>query len=192
MRLASIIAIVLSAVLVSCGSSGESKSTSAEERSAPMPVVEGKPSYQIINNSFMGINAYDSISEHLDKLEKGKIRVGEKVKEVYMIKVNGNELGYVEPLKDAVAYVGNMTFNSPEVKTEEGIGVGSIFAEALAAYPKLKVKKSKVGDKVFGKVWEMFFILDYKTEQEKLFADSIPSTTKVTEVRIRTKKPKTK
>ena len=192
MRLVSIVAIVLSAVLVSCDSPVEPKSTTAEERSAPMPVVEEKPSYQIINNSFRGINAYDSISEHLDKLEKGKIRVGEKVKEVYMIEVNGNELGYVEPMEDATAYVGNMTFNSPEVKTEEGIGVGSTFAEVLAAYPKLKVKKSKVGDRVFGKVWEMFFILDYKTEQEKLSADSIPPTAKVTEVRIRIKKPKTK
>ena len=192
MRLASIKAIFLSAILVSCDSSVEPKSTNAEERSAPMAEVEEKPGYQIFNSSFMRINAYDSISEHLDKLEKGKKRVGEKVKDVYMIEVNGNELGYTEPMEDTTNYVGNMTFNSPEVKTEDGIGVGSTFAKVLVAYLKLKVKKSKVGDRLFGKVWEMFFILDYKTEQEELSADSIPPTAKVTEVRIRTKKPKTK
>ena len=105
--------------------------------------MESNVEYKIVNNSFKGISPDDLIADHKEILQVGKINDGEKGGEGFIIEVSGQELGYVMPNKEDKRRIGNITIQSAEDVTEEGIKVGDMFKDALTKYPNLKVKRGK-------------------------------------------------
>ena len=114
----------------------------------------------------------------------GEINDGEKVGEGFIIEVSGQELGYVMPNKEDKRRIGNITIQSAEDVTEEGIKVGDMFKDALTKYPNLKVKRGGNGKKVYIKVGRLAFLLDLCAEGKSVSIKEIPETTVILELKI--------
>ena len=65
------------------------------------------------------------------------------------------------PNKEDKRRIGNITIQSAEDVTEEGIKVGDMFKDALTKYPNLKAKRGKNGKKVYIKVGRLAFYWIY-------------------------------
>jgi len=173
-----------SLMVIACNGANENSSSTEQLTKTVEVPTESKGEYKIVDNSFMGIRPDDLIADHKDKLQSGKIKDGEQVREVLVIEMTGQELGYAVPNKEDKRKIGNITFQSPEVKTDRGIGVGFNLLQALEAYPNLEVKIAKKTKKVYAKEGEIAFLLDYSTQVESVDISKIPKDTKIVEIKL--------
>jgi hypothetical protein len=171
-------------MVIACNGANENSSSTEQLTKTVEVPTESEGEYKIVDNSFMGIRPDDLIADHKDKLQSGKIKDGEQVREVLVIEMTGQELGYAVPNKEDKRKIGNITFQSPEVKTDRGIGVGFNLLQALEAYPNLEVKIAKKTKKVYAKEGEIAFLLDYSTQVESVDISKIPKDTKIVEIKL--------
>lgn len=181
-----IIALVCAAVIVSCNNTTNEKSADKVEtiETKSDPVVEVDSRFVIQGNSFMGVKPLDLISEHNSKFQTGKIKIGKVVKEVLEMEVDGLELGYVEPFKQDKKMIGNMTFRSPKVTTDKGIGVGNNLQQALDVYPNLKVKIAKKAERVYVTNGEIGLLLDHEYNGKSVTLSEVSKNSKILELKI--------
>lgn len=178
--------ILLFSIVLSCNNSDEKRESTAvhvETESAATSNAALKE-FVINNNSFMGISPNDVIADHADKFQFGKIRDGEIVKKVLVIEIDGQELGYAVPNNEDKRLIGNITFQSPKVKTEKGIKVGDSFGDLVKKHPNLTLKKSRNGKKLYAKAGRIVFLLDFNKEGTEIQIEEIPENTSIIELKL--------
>ena len=140
--------------------------------------------YLIQGNSFMGIRPLDPIELHSNLLQRGKIKVDEVVKEVLVLEIDGEEVGYATPNREDKRMVGSSTFQSPKIITDKGIKVGATFGEVLKKYANLELRTTKNGKKIYAKSESIAFLLDLDAKGKAVTIEAIPEATKVIEIKL--------
>lgn len=80
-----------------CKNTEQKKETTTQQIEEVQEVEKGDvldERYLIQDNSFMGIRPLDPIELHSNLLQTGKIKVDQVVKEVLVIEIDGQEVGY--------------------------------------------------------------------------------------------------
>ena len=179
---------VLSVGMLSCSNVEKKAELKTEKLDVQEPSNEKKEDNgdTIKNNTFMGIKPADRLEDHLEKLQTVKIRDGETVKDVLVLEVDGQELGYAVPNREDKRLVGTITIQSPKVITDKGIHVGSTLGDALKKYPDLNLRKTKKGKKLYVKSGSIAFLLDYNNQAKEIKLSNIPLSTSIVEIKLLT------
>lgn len=178
--------LLASVTLLACSNPKENNKSETQQKQAIQNevAVEAKEDAKIQGNSFRGIRPGDLIDSHKEKLQAGKIKRGNSVKEVLIMEEKGLEVGYVVPNREDKRLVGNITILSEEFATDRGIRVGNTLKEALKMYPNLNVKQMKNGKKVYVTDGKVAFLLDIETDKKNLVLKKIPETTVILEIKF--------
>jgi hypothetical protein len=139
----------------------------------------------ITGNSFMNYKVGDLIEEDEVKVLESTMETGEGVFIVYdlMDEKNG-KLGYLTPLPEKLDKVHTITILSPLAKTKESIHVGSTFSELLKKFPQIKVHGSEIEGRVHASQENLWYRLDFNSNEYELDKNLIPTKTKITEIII--------
>lgn len=136
-------------------------------------------------NSFRGIQVGDSISKHLEYIQKTKLRTGEGAFEVYEIKdFDNNPAGYFLPDPKEKLLVGDITVKSPKAQTEKGIKIGDTFQDLLKVFPDIAVHGSEIEGRTYATAHHLSYRLDMANFRYEIDKAKIPATTKITEITI--------
>jgi len=137
----------------------------------------------ISTTSFRGIMPGDKITDHTDYIQKETMRTGEGSFDIYRIKdFNNNPAGYfmADPKDDAL--VGNITVEAPTANTIDGIHIGSTFGELKDKVLAIEVHGSEVEGRTYLNYNNLSYRLDVANFTYEVNAQSIPASTKITEI----------
>lgn len=138
-----------------------------------------KNQYVIKGDGFYGLLSGVPFVERAERLEKGDLQDGEGVFEVYYIKgVEGEKIGYILPHSQDENLIGSITITVPTAKTEDGIGIGSTFAELRAKTPGIQVYGSEIESRTHAVRGREMFLLDvyetaYELDEEKIDPNAV-------------------
>jgi len=170
-----------------CKNTEQKKETTTQQIEEVQEVEKGDvldERYLIQDNSFMGIRPLDPIELHSNLLQTGKIKVDQVVKEVLVIEIDGQEVGYATHNREDKRLVGSITFQSPKIITDKGIKVGGTFGEVLKKYANLELRTTKNGKKIYAKSESIAFLLDLDAKGKAVTIEAIPEATKVIEIKL--------
>ena len=150
----------------SCSTEVKQKETIRAPEKQPKVIEKERP-LKVVGDDFLGIQPNDPIADHSKSLQKGKVRDGEKVLEVYNIEVKGNELGYLLHHSEDNSLVGNIVLQSDKIETDEGVRVGMLFAELKEKYANITTEASDRSGEFFASTADFRFRLRQKKVNEK-------------------------
>jgi hypothetical protein len=152
-------------------------------------ITQTKELTMITPMGFRGIHSGDAIKKHSAYVKKTTIKTGEGSFEVYAITgIDNKPAGYFSPNSDNELLVGDITVETPNAQTEQGIKVGSTFKDLLKAFPNIEVHGSEIESRTYASAGGLSYRLDVARNTYKVDRAKIPATTKITDIWIRGKK----
>lgn len=151
----------------------------------------GKADNELVikENSFRGIKVGDKISSHSAYTKKDQMETGEGTFSIYLIKdFNDNPVGYFHPDPNNQNLVGDITIDTKNVETTEGIRVGSTFQELKNKFPKIKVYGSEIEGRTHATYDNLVYRLDIEHFSYEVDMKKIPLDTKIVSITINNQK----
>lgn len=185
------LASLLFGLLITACNNPNTSTTESEEITTPespqsMPTENEQPKAVILKaNGINGISSGDQIATLTDQgiLKKGELKTGEGDFEIWNIMdKNLGKIGYVLEHPQLEGQVGQIHITSDAVKTENGLGVGSTWADIRAAYPSAQVFGSEIEGITAAVVGAYHFQLDIRNWSYEVDEAKIEPDTKVTEI----------
>lgn len=135
-------------------------------------LIDGKLGGQIVSGVVL-----DSLSSFL---EKGVLKNGEGDFEVWYIKqTDGEQLGYLMEHPFQKGRVGRIFITSKEIVTEEGLHVGSTWADLLKVHPDIEVHGSEIEGRTAATFGSYRYQLDSRSYEYEIERSSILPQAKV-------------
>ena len=187
-----LVLVSLALLLAACGETAPKNPNpdTAIAVEEPTPVntnAESSPQnqYVIKGDGFYGLLSGVPFVERAERLEKGVLSDGEGDFEVYYIKgVEGERIGYILPHSQDEKLIGSITITTPIAKTEDGIGIGSTFAELRAQTPDIQVYGSEIESRTHAVRGREMFLLDMYETTYELEEDKIEPNTVIKQITI--------